>query len=197
MKKYIFVSSLFLIFITFKPFSAAGVDEVRSPVDNDKIYQLLNADHKKGLNEFNVLNIELGQTTRRDIKRIFGQPISNNKDECIYKNIEVNRLYTFPKALEKRLEYVTALPLMLVAGFPELQETPVDKNAEAYDDYQYLSISFDPTEKVNKVVYKHFKNILFFYLSDDGKVNRCYTVDPPLHTTGWIKCLEQEPWFNI
>lgn len=188
MKKHIFVVGFLFIFITLKPFFAAGVDEARPPLHDDKIYRLLNADHKKGLNEFNVLNIGLGHTGRKDIERMFGQPISNNKNEYVYQNIKVNGLY----ALEKKLEYVTALPLMIVVGFPELQGISVDEHPEAYDDYQYLVISFTPMGKVNKVVYKHFKNVLFFYLSDDGKSARCYTVDPPLRAAGWRKCSEQE-----
>ncbi len=68
MKKHIFVVGLFFMFITFKPFLAVGVEEAHSPLHDDKIYRLLNADHKKGLNEFNVLNIELGHTGRKDIR---------------------------------------------------------------------------------------------------------------------------------
>jgi hypothetical protein len=192
MKKYILIVGLLSIFITFKPFLAVGDDGTRQSLQDDKIYRLLNADHKKGLNEFNVLKIELGQTSREDIERIFGQPRSNGKDECVYQNVKVNGLY----ALEKKLEYATALPLMIVVGFPELQGIPVDEHPEAYDDYQYLVINFTPTGKVKKVVYKHFKNVLFFYLSDDGKSARCYTVDPPLRAAGWRKCPEQELLFN-
>lgn len=88
------------------------------------------------------------------------------------------------------------MPLMLVVGFPELPGIPVDEHPEAYDDYQYLVVSFDQMAKVKKVVYKHFKNVLLSYLNESGKVNHCYTIEPPSRAAGWKQCLEQELSFN-
>lgn len=85
---------------------------------------------------------------------------------------------------------------MLVVGFPELPGIPVDKHPEAYDDYQYLVVSFDKTSKVNKVVYKHFKNVLFFHFDEEGKIVHCYAIDPPVRSVGWRQCSNQELFLN-
>ena len=187
-KKHIFAIGLFFMLFNPQTFSVAGVDETGLSSQNDDIYLLLNADHKGGLSEFNVLNIELGHTDRKDIEEIFGKPHNKSEDEYIYQNIKVNGLY----GLDKKVEYVPALPLMLVVGFPELPEISVDEHPEAYDDYQYLTIGFNPADKVNRVIYKHFKNVLLAYLGEDDKVTRCYTVEPPLRSVGWEKCSKQK-----
>ncbi len=188
MRKCIFVLSLFSIFLLFRSSPVVGDDSGDNPQRDDEIYRLLNADHKKGLNEFNVLNIEPGRTSRKDIEEIFGQPLNKGKEEYVYQNIKVNGLY----GLDKKLEYVTALPLMFVVGFPELPGVSVEEHPEAYDDYQYLIVGFNLTGKVNKIVYKHFRNILLSSLDDNCKVTHCYTVAPPTRAEGWEKCSEQE-----
>lgn len=134
----------------------------------------------------------LGQTNRKDIEKYFGQPLSGGKDEYIYQNIEVNAFYE----LDEKVGYVIALPLMFVAGFPEASEVSVDEHPDAYNDYQYLIVNFDQTSKVNRVVYKHFKNVLLFYFNEKGKIVHCYAIDPPLRSVGWRQCSNQELFLN-
>lgn len=188
MREYILALSLLSIFLLFPAFPVVGDNGEDNPQRNDEVYRLLNADYGKGLNEFNVLNIEVGQTTRKDIERIFGQPIGNGRDEYVYQNIKANGLY----ALDKKVEYITAMPLMIAVGFPEASKVSVDEHPNAYNDYQYLIINFDQMSKVNRVVYKHFKNVFLSYFDEKGGIVHCYAIDPPTHSAGWRKCSNQE-----
>jgi hypothetical protein len=178
----------FLICIFFYVFPVFAEDIAPRSRQNEEAFHLLNADYKQGLNESNVLRIILGKTTRQEIEKYFGQTFNEMENEYFYQNIEPDGLY----GLDKKIDYISALPLMFVVGFPEPEEISVDEHPEAYNDYQCLWVGFDQKFSVNKVIYRNFRNFLYLYANQDGQVIRCYTIDPPIHSAGWKQCSHQE-----